>query len=327
MTRMVRLSAIPLPHIPGKKTTGPLDFYRDLPLPYTAMTDYAMKFSAQTMYKFLAAIFVDEDAKSGPGPWWYGVAVRADPWPNLPQFKEGAASATLRSAKGFLAGEHMPFNLNTAVIFFHPSANQGKPPYLDKDYSSGPHGPWIKLFEDYIVKIGIQVAAISVSPILIMPLIPYTGLGAFQRDWQKIVSQIVSSFKHLRDPNTTEGAAIIRYLVLSSFSNGLTYMSPFLKMGAGVQSMTRAVIDLDGHPFGLSVALASDKYKTFAYDQAQVTPKGPFFHPFGRGHRIHVPGVRWPRNKEGNVRDEGDTHGMIPTFMLYDGLVLASVGY
>jgi hypothetical protein len=319
MTRMVRL-----PDIPGK--TGSLAFSQHLPLPYTAKTDYELKFYPNKEYKFLAAIFVDEDAKSGPGPWWYGVAVRADPWPDQPQVKESAGSAALRIATRFSAGELMPFALNTAVIFFHPTANQGG--YQDKNYSSGPHGPWINLFEKYIVMTGLQVAAIPVSPILIMPVIPNSGLGAFPKDWQKIVSQIVSSFKHLRDPITTEGPATIRYLVLSSFSSGIIYMNNFLKSGAGVQGMTRVVIDLDGHcsDAGLSFGLASDKYKTFAYDQAQVTPKGPFFHPFGRGYRMHVPGVRWGRNEKPYPCNNA-THGDIPIFMLYDGLVLASLGY
>jgi hypothetical protein len=316
--------------LPG---TGLRDPTQGLPPLLTVRNDYKMKFGPQQVYKHHALVFVDEEAKGSSNPWWYGVSVREDVLPDRPEFKEKRA----------------PINIDTVHIFFHPIAEQardgnGNLAYLPKEYS--PNGPWIKLWDKYVTMMGLQIAASRKSQIFVMPLVRSSaGLGNFVTDWREIVTQIVARIQNLYDPSSSGSApATIRHLVVSSFSAGIANLHQFLNGGKDVRALARTVIDLDGINSSFphfSQGLAGTGLRVLAYDQAHVTPKGPFQHLFGRGYRIHVPGVRWPNSAcppdariaaamkcdpaTGMTPNFYAVHGLIPVFMMYDALMMSSV--
>lgn len=137
-------------------------------------------------------------------------------------------------------------NFEHIHIFFHPTpSNRG---IDDKDYKTQTKGRFTEILH-YLNEddMAIQFCAAQSGQVLVMPLMTQGAAltcGILPQRWESIIGQILGQLAS-PDMSPTAPPKAISSVVVSSFSNGITYSAAF-RSRAGLGGKLRRVIDFDG---------------------------------------------------------------------------------
>lgn len=198
---------------------------------------------------------------------------------------------------------------NSAHIFFHP--NPGRAGFNDATYKS--KAGWARLFHYMSDDFSRQFCAAGLNQILIMPVFTAGTLstaGVFPERWQSIVREILN----ILDPNpfaVALEAKVLRNIVLSSFSAGISYSHNFRRR-ANLDGVV-GVIDFDGSFSSFasfSTALsASSGFRVVKFSQTPVRESQ--LETLALRNVFPIPPLRVAKRYGKNITP-GQMHGLMP---------------
>lgn len=213
---------LPIPPLPNIRT-GAVKNIPDMikginrsantPIEASLLSDWVIKWGTVEGGGIIHFFELDEDVV----PNWFGVLV-----PN-----------------GLASFEHLH-------IFFHPTPSNRQ--IDDRDYKTPGKGRFREILH-YLNDddLAIQFCAAQSGQILVMPLMTQGAVdtcGIFPQRWETIMLQILEQLAALEMYQFTPPKSISS-IVVSSFSNGITYSSAF-RSRANLGKRLRGVIDFDG---------------------------------------------------------------------------------
>lgn len=207
-------------------------------------------------------------------------------------------------------------------IFFHPTASNLR--LDDKEYKTPGKGRFRGILHYLTDDMTVQFCAAQTGQVLVMPLLT-TGVkdtcGIFPQRWESIVGQMLGQIASGSMSQSASPQAISS-VVVSSFSNGITYSAAFrnrAKLGAKL----RSTIDFDG-------IISTFKDKSLALPQSalrfwQSAASGPNLFALSASNLFPLPNPRWA--SEGGPFKGGfkgnfqqimlQIHGRIPQTMMH----------
>jgi hypothetical protein len=136
-------------------------------------------------------------------------------------------------------------NFENIHLFFHPTPSNRH--IDDKDYKTPGKGRFREILHYLTDDMAIQFCAAQSGQVLIMPLMTQGAAatsGILPQRWESIFGQILGQLAS-SDMSPSASPKTISSVVVSSFSNGITYSAAF-RSRASLGSKLRGVIDFDG---------------------------------------------------------------------------------
>lgn len=130
-------------------------------------------------------------------------------------------------------------------LFFHPTPSNRQ--IDDRDYKTAGKGRFTEILHYLTDDMAIQFCAAQTGQILIMPLMTQGAAdtcGILPQRWESIFIKILGQLASL-EMYQVSAPTSISSLVVSSFSNGITYSSAF-RGKASLGTKLRGIIDFDG---------------------------------------------------------------------------------